>query len=154
MSYKFTSCIETRGLRKCVVSRDIIEKDILESRNDLISAKTSLDEADFKWAIIKAYYSMFHGGKSLVLSAGYTEKSHECVIIAVEELFTRRGNLPGSVVVHLKEAKSAREAADYGLTYGENAAHIMIKEAGEVYLHISGYLGKQGYMVIPPDPDW
>ena len=152
-TYKFNTCIQNRGLRKCVPSRDAIEKEIMQSGNDLISAKASFDQSDYKWTIIKAYYSMFHGAKSLILSAGYTEKSHECVIIAVEKLFTRPGVLPGSVVEHLKEAKSAREAADYGLTYGDSTARIMIQEAGEVYLHISGYLAKNGYVVLPPDPD-
>ena len=50
---------------------------------------------------------MFHAGKSLLYSVGYDEKSHECVIIAVEELFTTTGKLPSSIVSNIRNAKSA-----------------------------------------------
>jgi len=81
-------------LRKFPVDRSIIEKELQESRKDLESAKKSLQEQDYKWTIIKAYYSMFHAGKSLILSAGYIEKSHDYLIIAVKELFANKGLLP------------------------------------------------------------
>ncbi|BBL67998.1 HEPN domain-containing protein [Methanoculleus chikugoensis] len=75
-------------------NRATVERELTETKGDLDSAKKSLLESDFKWTIIKAYYSMFHACKSLLFSAGYVEKSHECLIAAIEELFTDRGILP------------------------------------------------------------
>jgi uncharacterized protein (UPF0332 family) len=92
---------------------------------------------------------MFHCGKSLAFSAGYSEKSHDCIIVAVEEFFTRTGIFEPSMVQQMTDAKSAREAADYGLTYGDNAAKMMIQDAEEVYRQVSEYHRKQGISVIP-----
>jgi uncharacterized protein (UPF0332 family) len=47
---------------------------------------------------------------------GIMKKSHECVIFGVEELFVDTGRLPSELVSCMKEAKVAREAADYSHT--------------------------------------
>jgi uncharacterized protein (UPF0332 family) len=140
MSHKFDSCIKSRGLRPCPVDPAKVEREIGEARNDLASAKLSLQQSDHKWAIIKAYYSMFHACKSLVYGAGYSEKSHDCLIVAVQDLFVASGRLPPSVVAAVRDAKSAREAADYGLTYGDDAAIAIIRDAEAVYHAASEYL--------------
>ena len=140
MSHKFDNCLQNRGLRKCSVDPGKIERELTEARNDLTSAKASFEQSDYKWAIIKAYYSMFHACKSLLFREGYSEKSHDCVIVAVQELFVSTGKLPSEIVEHVREAKSAREAADYGLTYGDDAARMIIHEAEDVFRIISEYL--------------
>ncbi|WP_292394913.1 HEPN domain-containing protein [Methanoculleus sp. UBA303] len=96
------------------------------------------------------HYSMFHACKSLLFSAGYVEKSHECLIAAIEELFTDRGILPPAIVSDLRRAKTAREAADYGLTYGEASANGTVQDAEQIFDIISGYLVKQGFGAPSP----
>ncbi len=128
----------------------MVEKELAEAKRDLDSAKNSLLESDYKWTIIKAYYSMFHACKSLLFSAGYVEKSHECLIAAIEELFTDPGLLPSTVVSDLRRAKTAREAADYGLTYGESSANGTVRDAEQIFEIISGYLAKQGFGTPSP----
>ncbi len=83
---------------------------------------------------------MFHACKSLLFSAGYVEKSHECLIAAIEELFVDRGLLPPAIVSDLRRAKTAREAADYGLTYGKASANGTVREAEQIFDIVSGYL--------------
>ena len=131
-------------------NRATVERELTEAKGDLDSAKKSLLESDFKWTIIKAYYSMFHACKSLLFSAGYVEKSHECLIAAIEELFTDRGILPPAIVSDLRRAKTAREAADYGLTYGEASANGTVQDAEQIFDTISGYLVKQGFEAPSP----
>lgn len=53
---------------------------------------------------------LFHACKSLLFSAGYVEKIHECRIAAIEELFVDGGVLPPAIVSDLQRAKIAREA--------------------------------------------
>lgn len=139
MSHRFQKCIDSRGLRKCQVDSEKVEREITEAKNDLESAKASLQGSDHKWAIIKAYFSMFHACKSLLFSEGYSEKSHDCVIIAVGKLFTDTGKLPPLIVTNIRSAKTAREAADYGCTYGADSARGAIEDAEEVYRIISEY---------------
>lgn len=139
MSYKFQNCLQTRGLRKCPIDPEMVKREREESRHDLESAKKSLEDLDHKWAIVKAYFSMFHGFKSLLLSVGYNEKSHECVIFGVEELFIDTGKLPSDLVSCMRDAKVAREAADYGRTYGEETARGTIRDAEMIYHVIDEY---------------
>lgn len=150
MSYRFQDCVSRRGLVKRPTSRAMVEKELTEAKRDLDSAKRSLSESDFKWTTIKAYYSMFHASKSLLFSAGYVEKNHECLIIGVEELFTERGILPPAIVSDLRRAKAAREAADYGLTYGEAASKGTVHDAEGIFRAASGYLERLGFNVPAP----
>ena len=137
--------MNNRGLRKIPVNTRDIEAEMREAERDLESAKRSLGEPDYKWTIIKAYYSMFHAFKSLLFSAGYTEKSHECLIIAIEELFTDKGLLPASIIPDIRNAKIARESADYGLTYGQASAEGTVQEAEQILQVVSSYLAGKGY---------
>ena len=66
MSYRFQDCVSRRGVVKRPASRAMVEKELAEAKRDLDSAKNSLCDSDFKWTIIKAYYSMFHACKSLL----------------------------------------------------------------------------------------
>ncbi|MEN6517089.1 MAG: HEPN domain-containing protein [Methanospirillum sp.] len=126
MSHRFDRCIESRGLRRSPADPARVEREILEARADLSAAKRTLDQADYEWAIVKAYYTIFHACRSLVFCAGYSEKSHECVIVAVQDLFVAQGTLPAFVATAMREAKGAREAADYGLTYDDGAVMARI----------------------------
>jgi uncharacterized protein (UPF0332 family) len=140
MSYKFQNCVNNRSLRRCPIDGERAKREILEAKKDLESAKASLFLSDDKWAIIKAYFSMFHAFRSLLFRAGYTEKSHECLIIAVEELFIENGKLPSSIVNNIRNAKTAREAADYGCTYGPDTARGAVQDAEEAYRIVEEYI--------------
>lgn len=141
MSHRFDRCIESRGLRRSPVDPARVEREIAEARADLSAAKRTLEQADCKWAIVKAYYAIFHACRSLVYSAGYSEKSHDCVIVAVQDLFVAPGTLPAFVATAMREAKAAREAADYGLTYDDGTAGAIIRDAEEVCRIVIAYLG-------------
>jgi len=142
MSHHFEGCLKSRGLRRCAVDPAKIEREITEARKDLASAQNSLLQSDYKWSIIKAYYSMFHACKSLLFSAGYVEKSHDCLIFAMQELFVDPGLLPSTLARTVRDAKSAREAADYGLTYSDDAARMIVQDAEEVYRIVAAYHSK------------
>jgi len=150
MSYKFQDCLSRRGVVKRPAGRETVEREFAEAKGDLESAKKSLLESDFKWTIIKAYYSMFHACKSLLFSAGYVEKNHECLSATIEELFTDRGLLPSTIISDLRRAKIVREAADYGLTYGEASAKGTVQDAEQIFEVVSSYLAKQGFEAPPP----
>jgi uncharacterized protein (UPF0332 family) len=147
MSFKFRSCISSRGLRKVPAGTMNVGAELMEAGKDLESAKHSLAEDDCKWSTIKAYYSMFHAFRSLLFSEGYTEKSHDCLIAGIEELFVVKGLLPSHIITDIRSAKTAREAADYGLTSGRASAEGTIRDAGEIFRITSEYLSGQG--IVP-----
>lgn len=139
MSYKFQNCKNRRLLRKCAIDRERVKREIAEAEHDLLSAKESLRASDMKWAIVKGYFSMFHACKSLLYSAGYDEHSHDCLIIAIEEIFVEKGLIPHEIISDIRNAKIARESADYGLTYGEATAQGVISDAEQVFQSVAEY---------------
>ena len=150
MSSKFHQCISNRSLRKVPVDTRDVRAEMEEAGRDLESARRSLLEPDYKWTIIKAYYSMFHAFRSLLFSTGYTEKSHDCLIAAIEELFTEKGLLPPAIITDIRNAKTAREAADYGLTYGQASAEGTVRDAEQIYQVVSSYLAREGHGKTAP----
>ncbi|MHA1794792.1 MAG: HEPN domain-containing protein, partial [Promethearchaeota archaeon] len=83
---------------------------------------------DFKWAIIKSYYAMFHAAKALLFSVGLKEKRHFAVQIALEEL-SKKGKLKAIHVVNFSAAMEAREDADYRYKYSKEMVEDIMENA-------------------------
>lgn len=58
--------LDERRLLKAMLGREAVEKELKGAEYDLKRAKFSLKEADFKWATVKAYYSMFHAARAFL----------------------------------------------------------------------------------------
>jgi uncharacterized protein (UPF0332 family) len=147
MSYKFKRCESEHRLFKISVNTAYVEKEITEAKKDLESAKRFLTYSDLKWATITSYFSMFHAFRSLLFLAGYDEKGHDCLIIAIEDLFVHKSLLPRSIIQLIRDAKDSRESADYGLTYSDENARKSVSDAEEVYDIIVTYLVGEGIRV-------
>ena len=72
---------------------------------------------------------MFHSARALIFSRAYREKSHRCLLIALEELFVRQNLLERETLETFREAMDLREEADYGATYSEEGATATMKNA-------------------------
>jgi uncharacterized protein (UPF0332 family) len=121
----FERCLKERRLLQVEASPEIVLKEMESAGYDLGSAADSLEENDFKWASIQAYYSMFHAAKALVLAKGYREKSHTCLIVAMRELYSKQKALAND----LEMCMDLRHEADYASTYDEESAAIAVKKA-------------------------
>lgn len=129
MSAQFRECLKTRKIVKIEVDKEMIKKEIEQAEYDLEKATNSLKAGDFKWATIQVYYSMFHSARALIFSKAYREKSHRCLLIALEELFVRQNLLERETLETFREAMDLREEADYGATYSEEGATATMKNA-------------------------
>ena len=136
----FEKCVETRKLRKIGVQADLITKELESSKFDLKSAEFSLANNNPKWATVQAYYSMFHTAKALVLSKGYREKSHKCLAIALETLFS--GKIETKHFSRLKDCMEMRHDADYGHIFSDVAAQELAIWAKE-FLEVSEKIIKE-----------
>ena len=121
-------CIREGKLVRIRIEPDIVEKELKEARADLESSRASEADGNAKWAIVQAYYSMFHTAKALALHRGYREKSHLCLSIALRGLFT---GLDPRHARNFRDCMALREDADYGLTYSDDSAKEAIRWAGE-----------------------
>jgi uncharacterized protein (UPF0332 family) len=89
----FEQCIKEHHLLTIKGTKEMIEKEITSAEYDLSRSKESIEDKDYKWASVQAYYSMFHAAKALVLKKGYREKSHYCLIVAIRELYVKDGTM-------------------------------------------------------------
>lgn len=67
----FERCIKERLLLTIKATEEMIDKESTSAEYDLSRSKESMQDEDYKWASVQAYYSMFHAAKALVLKKGY-----------------------------------------------------------------------------------
>lgn len=61
LSLQFRRLLEERKLQRIQPKNDIVLKEIASAEYDLEKSKNSFEDEDYKWTIVQAYYSMFHG---------------------------------------------------------------------------------------------
>ena len=111
-------------------SRELCEKEMAEAEYDLSVAGKTLSEGDAKWAIVKAYYSMFHAAKGVLFLLGLKERSHRGIAEALEAL-CKEGRLEARFTNDYRAGMSAREGADYSYRHSSEVAGNAVAMAGE-----------------------
>lgn len=132
------SCLREGFLQRVKVERELIEKELEEAEYDLGRAEHALDEGDFKWSIVKIYYSMFHAARAVLFSLGLKERRHFAIRVVLEDL-NARGKLESKFISDFSAALGAREDADYRYTYSQETAAYLLK-AAEEFLTMMGKL--------------
>lgn len=132
MSFKFKQLLEERRLTKIKPDRKLVLKEMEGAESDLETARKSLHDGNFKWAIIQGYYSIFHAARALLYSKGFREKSHYALLVAIQELFSDELDL--SLIQGFEDAMNLRQTADYGLTFSEEGALDIMKTADKFLL--------------------
>ncbi len=143
MNYRFERCLEEGKIVRIEKDKRIMQKEIDSAKYDLRMAEESLERKDFKWSIIKAYYSMFHAAKALLFSKGYREKTHFCLMIAVKELFVNTGKIEEKYLKNFREAMILREEADYEFKFSEDGAIETVENAKEFLNRIEDILREE-----------
>ncbi len=126
----FEQLIADGKFKRISSALDMVEKELSESDYDLAKAKKCLENEDFKWAIVKSYYAMFHSAKAVLIKNGFMEKSHFAVYLFLEEL-GKDGKLNFHFINDFKAAMHAREGADYHYKHSSSTAEDMVKMAEE-----------------------
>lgn len=128
---------EDQKLKKEITSQfdksrnpEIIHNEISASDYDLDSARRDLSFDDYKWATVKAYYSMLHAAKAYVRSKGVIITNHKCTFLYLEKC-VRSGELDGRYAQGYKGAMDFRWDADYGLKYDKNTADEAVTVASD-----------------------
>ena len=125
-------CLEKGFLKKIDIDEQLIKKEIDEAKYDFEKAENALEEEDFKWCIVKSYYSMFHASRAILFRIGYREKRHFAVIVVLEYL-NKNGKLESKYVNDFSAALSSREEADYHYNYSQETARHSILMAKEFF---------------------
>jgi uncharacterized protein (UPF0332 family) len=128
-------------LERTAKDEKLVKKEFDEADYDLARAKDALKEGDFKWCIIKAYYSMFHAAKALMFALGFREKRHFIIGVFLEQL-SMEGKLQSSFVNDFRGAMLAREDADYRYVHTKDTSEYLVEVAQEFVTKMKDIPGK------------
>jgi uncharacterized protein (UPF0332 family) len=127
----FYGCLKKRLLIRINPDTELSEKEFISANEDLDRSKHTKDvDKNFKWAIVQAYYSMFHAAKAVLYLIGLKERSHGCIADALEKL-SEKGLIQSIVVDQFKSCMESREDADYRNVYSEEEAGRNVGAAEE-----------------------
>ncbi|MFH1285980.1 MAG: HEPN domain-containing protein [Candidatus Micrarchaeota archaeon] len=118
------------------------------------------DFSAFDWAVISAYYAMYHSALAALASIGYKSDSHAATVIALEVFFVRKNLLEKEFLEKLKQARELeeeyvqklrrarrqRETAQYEVTEetGRSAAEALLKDAREFVNQVEELIEETG----------
>ncbi len=127
LSPEFKECLERGRIRRFASGRELAPQELKQAAQDFKAAGESYTAGGFKWSTIQSYYAMFHTGpRALLNQAGFRERSHFCLIVALRELYVSRRKVDLRFVEALQLGKSLRENADYyGRFSGEGAGKML-----------------------------
>ncbi|MCK4521535.1 MAG: HEPN domain-containing protein [Nanoarchaeota archaeon] len=123
-------CLERGYLAETKPDKELSDKELNEAKYDLEKAEKAFKEEDYKWCIVKCYYSMFHAAKAILFKLGYVEKRHIAILIVLEEL-NKKGKIESKFITNFKASMTAREDADYHYSYSKEIAEYELTIAEE-----------------------
>lgn len=126
---EFQKALERKRILTFSQGKSLIKKELVAAQDDLKEAKDRLKNKRYKYAIITAYYSMFHTARALIYSKGYREKSHYYLLVALQALFVDEGLLEEELTKDFHTAMVLREGADYHGEFSKEGAESSIESA-------------------------
>lgn len=126
MSRDYDWCVKKNRILRQEFADDLVEPELASAKADLIRARKTYEDADFKWATIQAYYSMFHAARALLYHKGLREKSHSCLKHAIEALYVETGILEMEYLSDFDTTMLLRETADYKSDFSREGAETSI----------------------------
>lgn len=104
---EFEECRAKKRITEFPRAKNLVAKELSQAAADLSTARESIENDNYKWATIQAYYSMFHSARALLYSKGFRERSHYCLIVAIRSLYVDTGLLSYKVVEGFQLAKTS-----------------------------------------------
>lgn len=121
-------CLKHGRLKKAVLSRDMIRKELDIGKEDLKEAEAGLIREAYKWSTIQGYYGTFHAMRALLFAAGYREESHAALKIGINELYVIPGKLTDGAYRALERGMELRELADYKASFSAETARWLVSQ--------------------------
>lgn len=117
------------------MDKDEIRDHITLAEECLEEAKNLLSNGFYRGAVSRAYYSMYHAAKALLLTKNVTPKKHTGVLRMLGLEFVNKGYLEEIYAEAYKYAFDIRQKADYGVEFKieKEVAEEVVKNA-EIFL--------------------
>jgi len=136
VSIEYDDCLKRGKIKPFSRGPVLAAKEIEAAQADLKRAYKTYTEADYKWATIQVYYSMFHSARALLYTKSLKEHSHYCLVSAIKALYVETKIIPLHILEGFQQAKDLREEADYYNRWSQAGCEKLIK-LSEEFLEIA-----------------
>ena len=122
----FQRYLKTKKIKKETEIKDLVQGHVEKADHNLKFVKSTIELKDFNdWAIVSAYYSIYHASLALCALKGYSTKDHlATLLILIKEFYKKElskeeietvGNttIEKEEVLYYIEAKTKRNKASY-----------------------------------------
>ena len=131
MTIEYDDCLKRGKIKPFSRGPALAAKEIEAAESDLSRAHKTYNEADYKWATIQIYYSMFHSARAMLYVKSLREHSHYCLVTAIKSLYVDTKIISAHILEGFHQAKILREEADYYNRWSQVGCDKLIKLAEE-----------------------
>ena len=140
----FQKYLKRRQIKKEAETKELIEGHIEKAEHNLKFVKSTLELKEFDdWAIVSAYYSIYHASLALCALKGYSTKNHlATLLILISEFYQKEltkeeietvgdASIEKEEVLNYIEAKLKRTKASYSTkkAFDKNEAEVLRQKA-------------------------
>jgi len=140
----FQKYLDTKKIKKETEIKELVQGHLEKADHNLRFVKATLELEEFNdWAIVSAYYSIYHASLALCALKGYSTKDHfATLLILIEEFYQTQLNreeiemvnkttLEKEQVLYYIEAKNKRTKASYSTQkiFDKSGAEILQRKA-------------------------
>ncbi len=109
----------------------------------LKSAQGNLEQGDYKTALNRSYYAIFHAMRSVNCLDGFDSSKHSGVIAHFNQFVLKPGKMDSKYSEYIKKASYCREKSDYDDFYVVSKAETeeQVSNAKEFVNAVGAYIG-------------
>ena len=109
----------------------------------LKSAQSNLKQGDYKTALNRSYYAIFHAMRSVNCLDGFDSSKHSGVIAHFNQFVLKTGKMDSKYSEYIKKASYCREKSDYDDFYVVSKAETeeQVSNAKEFVNAVGAYIG-------------
>jgi len=161
--FDFQRYLELKQVKQEIELKDLIEGHIEKADHNLKFVKSTLELKEFNdWAIVSAYYSIYHASLALCSLKGYSTKNHLATLLILIREFYQKGltkeeietvgdtSIEKEEVLNYVEAKSKRTKASYSTekAFDENEVEILRQKAISFVNKVKGIIDSSKNLVF------
>lgn len=140
----FQRYLNSKKIKKETEIKELVQGHINKADHNLKFVRSTLELKEFNdWAIVSAYYSIYHASLALCALKGYSTKDHlATLLILIKDFYQKELNkeeiemvsksgIEKEEVLYYIEAKAERKKASYStkILFDEKEAEILQKKA-------------------------
>jgi len=133
----FDKYIETKKIKLETEVKELVEGHLQKAMHNLKFVKSTIELEEFNdWAVVSAYYAIYHAALALCALKGYATKDHNAtLLVLIREFYKKDLNeeeigligdttLQKEEVLHYVEAKTKRHNASYSTQVDFEKSHV------------------------------